>query len=39
MARYRGPIVDGDIHHGWKSQQEIISYLPKRWQEYAEGRV
>jgi predicted TIM-barrel fold metal-dependent hydrolase len=39
MARYNGPIVDGDIHHGWKSQQEIIDYLPSRWQEYAQGRV
>jgi uncharacterized protein len=32
---YRGPIVDVDLHHGWKTAADIVEYLPKRWQEYA----
>jgi predicted TIM-barrel fold metal-dependent hydrolase len=32
---YTGPVVDCDIHHGWKSPHDVIAYLPKRWQEYA----
>jgi predicted TIM-barrel fold metal-dependent hydrolase len=36
-GRYQGPIVDVDIHHRWKNDQEIVSYLPKRWQEYVAG--
>lgn len=36
MARkYSGPIVDIDIHHGWKRRDEILEYLPQRWREYA----
>lgn len=36
MARsYRGPIVDVDLHHNWKSLDDILEYLPRRWHEYA----
>jgi predicted TIM-barrel fold metal-dependent hydrolase len=37
MARYTGPIVDVDIHHSWKSPDEIIAYMPKEWREYAKA--
>ena len=30
---YSGPIVDVDIHHGWKQPQDILAYLPRRWRE------
>jgi uncharacterized protein len=33
--RYQGPIVDTDIHHGWRDITEIVPYLPKQWREYA----
>ncbi|MGW4335746.1 amidohydrolase family protein [Rhodococcus koreensis] len=26
-----------DIHHTWKSVDEMLSYLPQRWQDYARG--
>jgi hypothetical protein len=32
---YAGPIVDVDIHHGWKQPDDILSYLPARWRDYA----
>jgi uncharacterized protein len=32
---YAGPIVDVDIHHGWKRPDDILQYLPRRWREYA----
>jgi uncharacterized protein len=32
---YSGPIVDVDIHHGWKQPSDILEYLPARWREYA----
>lgn len=28
-SAYSGPIVDVDIHHGWKQPQDILDYLPK----------
>ncbi len=31
---YRGPIIDSDVHHTWRSDEEIIEYLPKRWREF-----
>jgi len=34
---YSGPIVDVDVHHTWKSFDDIVAYLPKRWREYWEG--
>jgi len=37
MAKYQGPIVDVDVHHGWKTPAEVIAYLPKEWREYAQG--
>ena len=33
-ARYKGPIVDTDVHHRWKNESEVRSYLPKRWQDF-----
>jgi uncharacterized protein len=40
MSGYSGPIIDVDIHHAPQAPQELIEYLPKRWQEYvrADGR-
>ena len=32
---YAGPVVDVDIHHGWKRPEDVLEYLPKRWREYA----
>lgn len=29
MTAYSGPIVDPDVHHQWKSQRELLPYLPK----------
>lgn len=37
MANYAGPIVDVDLHHNWRSDEELIAYMPTRWQEYARG--
>ena len=37
MANYSGPIIDVDIHHNWRSDEELIAYMPRRWQEYARG--
>jgi predicted TIM-barrel fold metal-dependent hydrolase len=37
MPAYSGPIIDVDIHHAWKRDEDIIAYLPKRWQQYARG--
>jgi predicted TIM-barrel fold metal-dependent hydrolase len=34
-ASYGGPIVDVDLHHNWRSQADVIAYLPERWREYA----
>ena len=34
MAKYVGPIVDVDVHHAWFDREEIIKYMPKRWQDY-----
>lgn len=36
-ARYRGPIVDVDIHHRPRADADLFNYLPKKWQDYAKG--
>jgi hypothetical protein len=36
MAAYKGPIVDVDIHHRWKNESDIYSFLPHRWRQYAQ---
>lgn len=36
-ARYRGPIIDSDLHHTWRSFDEIASYIPSPWKELATG--
>jgi uncharacterized protein len=33
------PVVDCDVHHVWNSEDEVIQYMPKRWREYAGGRI
>jgi len=35
MARYDGPIADGDIHHHWQSDADVLAYLPEFWRDYA----
>jgi len=37
MARYTGPIIDVDIHHRYKADAEVFSYLSREWRTYAEG--
>jgi uncharacterized protein len=34
---YRGPVIDTDVHHTWKSDQEIIERMPKKWRDFIEG--
>jgi hypothetical protein len=34
---YDGPIVDTDVHHSWRSQEEILAYLPARWRDELRG--
>ena len=31
------PIVDIDCHHGWKTSDEVLAYLPERWRDHAAG--
>jgi len=32
------PIIDGDIHQSWENVDEMLQYLPARYQHRAEGR-
>ena len=34
---YRGPIIDCDVHHTWKTADAILERLPARWREFAAG--
>lgn len=34
---YNGPIVDVDVHHYWRSNDDIIRHLPKQWRDLAAG--
>ncbi|MGW4335740.1 amidohydrolase family protein [Rhodococcus koreensis] len=34
---YRGPIFDVDVHHSWKSPEDLIQYLPRYWQDHLSG--
>lgn len=29
----RPALIDSDIHHHWKSDNQILAYLPKRWRD------
>jgi predicted TIM-barrel fold metal-dependent hydrolase len=31
---YDGPIIDSDMHHTWRSDDDIVAYLPKRWRDH-----
>jgi predicted TIM-barrel fold metal-dependent hydrolase len=39
MPAYTGGIIDVDIHHTWKHDDDIIAYLPKHWQDYARANT
>lgn len=36
---YAGPKIDCDVHHNWKSREDMTQYLPKVWREFADGPV
>jgi predicted TIM-barrel fold metal-dependent hydrolase len=36
---YEGPVIDTDIHHGWKDPQDIIVRLPRRWRDYVGATI
>jgi len=27
------PVVDCDVHHTWKTEDEVLPYFPARWRE------
>ena len=31
---YTGPVIDLDIHHDWRSPDELLPYLSSGWREY-----
>ncbi|MEA2681978.1 MAG: uncharacterized protein QOK05_306 [Chloroflexota bacterium] len=33
------PVVDCDVHHTWKNEDEVIEYLPARWRDFNAGEV
>lgn len=33
----RGPVIDGDVHHTWRSDAEVLSYMPKAWRQLVDG--
>lgn len=33
MSAYAGPIVDPDVHHGWRKTSELLPYLSSWWRE------
>ena len=35
---YNGPIIDCDVHHARRSDQELLPYLSAGWREYVSGR-
>lgn len=39
MTKLNGPIIDVDIHHRWKSPDEILPYLPAQWRTYLEDNA
>lgn len=34
---YSAPIIDCDIHHEWKDQDELLPYMGQGWREYVKG--
>jgi predicted TIM-barrel fold metal-dependent hydrolase len=33
---YTGPIIDVDLHHRWRSEADVVSYLAPKWREMME---
>jgi predicted TIM-barrel fold metal-dependent hydrolase len=31
---HSGPIIDFDLHHNWKGQDDLLPYMPKGWQDF-----
>jgi uncharacterized protein len=36
MTRYNGPIIDVDVHHGWRTPADLANYLPREWRNLLE---
>jgi predicted TIM-barrel fold metal-dependent hydrolase len=34
---YEGPVIDVDVHHSWRTSDELIDYLPAFWREHLAG--
>jgi predicted TIM-barrel fold metal-dependent hydrolase len=34
---YAGPVIDLDVHHEWPSQDVLVSYMSRGWQEQVTG--
>lgn len=34
QASYSGPIIDSDVHHTWRDDDELASYMDPRWRDY-----
>jgi uncharacterized protein len=30
---YTGPRIDCDVHHTWRTEADLLAYLPERWRE------
>jgi len=33
-TRYRGRVIDCDVHHGWATPDDLLPYLPAAWREF-----
>jgi predicted TIM-barrel fold metal-dependent hydrolase len=31
---YKGPLIDTDVHHRWRSDAELLQYVPKKWRDF-----
>jgi len=36
---YDGPIIDVDVHQRWRSTDELVERLPRRWRAYVRDRT
>jgi predicted TIM-barrel fold metal-dependent hydrolase len=39
VSVYDGPIIDVDVHQRWRSTEELVDRLPRRWREYIRART